>query len=570
LENDSTNNETRLDAGDARDAEKPNQEKKTQAMRLIELAEGVKLFKDEDKNAWASFPVEDHWETYRLDPRDQSSLLGSWLSRRFYEETKRPPHREALRGALSVLESRAKFERELRQVNLRTAEYEERIYIDLGDSRWRAVEIDQRGWRLIERPPVKFYRPTGTQPLPEPVSGCSLKSLHPFLNLASDEDWALVVAWILAALLPKGPYPILLIQGYGTGKSSLSRILKELVDPRTGGLRGETNDPRDLIAAAKNARLLAFDNLSRLSAQMADCACRLATGGGFGGRQLYTNTEQALFEAKRPLLFNGIPDLGATRGDFPDRAIIVRLPQIVHRLPEEEFWQHFERVKAAIFGAFLDVIARWLRVRNEPCEIVFPRMADFVKLCVQCEPALGLKPGTFLRAYESNRTEAREVVLESSPVAEALIDFCRERETDQCPEVLWEGTATHLLDELSRRRDGYGIMHDRGLPRTPSGLSAELRRLNPDLRKIGIEIEFDRKNIARRIIIQKVSAEIGEAPSPASPSSDLQIEDFETEHEQGILLVNDGDPFSVTGIDVPKTVNLSLSSRLCKSQKDGD
>jgi hypothetical protein len=71
-----------------------------------------------------------------------------------------------------------------------------------------------------------------------------------------------------------------------------------------------------------------FDNLSRLPEELADAACRLATGGGFGGRQLYSDHDEAIFDATRPLVFNAIPDLGTARPDFLDRALIVEFLSI--------------------------------------------------------------------------------------------------------------------------------------------------------------------------------------------------------------------------------------------------
>ena len=48
----------------------------------------------------------------------------------------------------------------------------------------------------------------------------------------------LIVAWLLMALRPSGPYAVLGIQGQqGSAKSTLSRVLKALVDPsRTSAL----------------------------------------------------------------------------------------------------------------------------------------------------------------------------------------------------------------------------------------------------------------------------------------------------------------------------------------------
>jgi hypothetical protein len=51
------------------------------------------------------------------------------------------------------------------------------------------------------------------QPVLLPLRGGSIEALAPFLNLASENDFVLVVAWLLGALHAGGPYPVLAIAG---------------------------------------------------------------------------------------------------------------------------------------------------------------------------------------------------------------------------------------------------------------------------------------------------------------------------------------------------------------------
>ena len=105
-------------------------------------------------------------------------------------------------------------------------------------------------------------------------------------------------------------------------------MISSLVDPRTSALRGEPREVRDLTAAARNSWLVCFGNLSRLLNDLADAACRLATGSGFGGRQLYSDHDEAIFDATRPLVFNAIPHPGTARPEFSTVRLIVRLLSI--------------------------------------------------------------------------------------------------------------------------------------------------------------------------------------------------------------------------------------------------
>ncbi len=160
---------------------------------------------------------------------------------------------------------------------------------------------------------------------------------------------------------------------------------------------------------------MAFDNLSGIKDNLSDALCVLSTGGGFGARELYTDDDEKLFDAKRPILLNGIEDL-ATRPDLLDRAITLTLPVIAdeQRRDENELWKQFEEVRPRVLGALLDVVSVALKNLPNARMESKPRMADFALWITAAEPALGWKPGAFLTAYTENRGQANEIALESA------------------------------------------------------------------------------------------------------------------------------------------------------------
>ena len=124
---------------------------------------------------------------------------------------------------------------------------------------------------------------------------------------------------MLAVLRPHGPYPVLVLSGeQGSAKSTFSKILRALLDPNAAPLRALPREDRDLFIAATNSHLLTFDNVSGLPSGISDTLCRLATGGGFAVRQLYTDQDEVIFDAPRPVILNGIEDI-VTRPDLADR-----------------------------------------------------------------------------------------------------------------------------------------------------------------------------------------------------------------------------------------------------------
>jgi hypothetical protein len=161
-----------------------------------------------------------------------------WLTRRFFEATQGAPSSEALQSALNVIEAKAHFDAPERTVHTRVGGLDGKLYLDLGEATWRAVEIDATGWRVIDNPPVRFRRAAGMQPLPVPVAGGSIEILRSFLNVHSDNDFVLVVAWALAVLRNHGPYPVIVLSGeQGSAKSTFSAILRALLDRNTAPSR---------------------------------------------------------------------------------------------------------------------------------------------------------------------------------------------------------------------------------------------------------------------------------------------------------------------------------------------
>ena len=86
-------------------------------------------------------------------------------------------------------------------------------HVDLGSESWKAIRVGPTGWELSNGPPVKFRRSPGMLPLPIPAVGGDIEMLREFVNVGDDDDFRLLIAFILAALRPSGPYPILVSLG---------------------------------------------------------------------------------------------------------------------------------------------------------------------------------------------------------------------------------------------------------------------------------------------------------------------------------------------------------------------
>jgi hypothetical protein len=467
---------------------------------LIELsARAEELFHAPDGTGFATIPVCDHLETWPI----RSKGFRRWLAREFFAETSGAPNSDAIQSALNVIEARAHFDGAQRPVHVRVGAHHGRLYLDLADTQWRAVEITSTGWQIIDNPPVRFRRAAGMLPLSEPVQGGGIQELRAFLNIEDnhedkdgDKDFVLAVSFILAALRERGPYPVLsLIGEHGPAKSSFAAVLRKLIDPHSAALRALPREDRNLFIAANNAHLLAFDNISKLPDWISDTLCRLATGGGFATRQLYSDQDEALFDAMRPIILNGIEDV-ISRPDLADRAIFLNLKNITEdkRKSELSFWADFERARPRILGAVLDGVAYGLRRLPSTSLKMTPRMADFALWATACEQAFW-KAGTFAQAYEQNRDDAVNAVIEADLVATAVLYFMDGQAKAGKPE--WKGTSSDLLGAL-KMAVGEDQTKLKEWPPSPRSLAGRLRRATATLRGIGIDVTFGDKSPDRK------------------------------------------------------------------------
>jgi hypothetical protein len=461
----------------------------SQATSLVKQCDQVEVFHD-DNVGYATVPAGNHRETLPIRGRE----FKRWLSRSYYLAERAVPSGQALLDAINVLDGKALFEGDQIRVHVRLAEQDGATYIDLADEERRIVRVAEAGWEIVAAAPVRFRRPRGMRALPLPIAGGSLLALREFINLERDDDFILLIAWLVGTYRVGRPCPVLAFHSeQGSGKSTASRILRLLIDPNAAPIRAEPRDVRDLMIAASNSLIVALDNLSRVSDWLSDAICRLSTGGGFGTRVLFENDEEAIFDALRPVIINGIEELG-TRSDLLDRTIRLNLPSIPEemRQPEELIYSRFEKARPQILGALLTALSTAIHRLDGIRLDRLPRMADFARWVVAAEPALGCESGSFMRAYATNRASAHELALESTAIGQAIQLFA-ERHGE------WTGRSTELLTALNEVAD-EPTRKQKGWPTQPHILSGILRRIAPNLRTVGVLVEFPQRSRDGRAI----------------------------------------------------------------------
>lgn len=458
---------------------------------LLHLAAEAELFHTPDGLLFARVTEADRTVIDEID----SSLFTTWLSRRFYQVQRKAPSANSLKDALETLKGQALFDGPEEPVAVRVARHHGNVYLDLANAAGEVVEMTPQGWSVITPSPVNFWRPNGMLSLPTPSIVGSVEELGAFLNLPQEDGLELVVAWVLGALAPEGPYPLLVVTGeQGSAKSTLSRLVRGLIDPNSVLLRHLPRTTQDLMIAATRGWILAFDNLSKISDDTSDALCGLATGGGYATRKLYTTADEHLFTATRPVILNGIDNVAA-RPDLLDRAIVLHLPRIdnTQRKTESALLPAFAEAHPRMLGAFCTAVCTALANRATVALEAMPRMADFAKWIVAAEPAMPWASGRLMAAYDRNLGMANELALEDSLIVDLLEQVVGEGQT-------WTGTATGMFGEMKRH---YGREFAGAMPRSERALSQELNRLKPNLRQIGFDISRSRQANKRLLCIYR-------------------------------------------------------------------
>jgi hypothetical protein len=481
--------------------DEPDESRASLTDQLVNLAlgSGIELFNDGDQTAYATLPETGHSIALRVG----SASFEYWLRHQAHKEMKRSVATGALKEAVGTLTAIALFERAAMPVHVRVAGNSEKIFIDIGSDSGAAVEINAGGWKITPSIEPKFVRGSGFQPLPCPLEGGNLRALQSFLGL-DEHNYLLLIAFLVNALKPNGPYFILLVEGeQGSGKSFFCEIIKRIIDPNVALRLRLPEKAQDLMIQAKEYRLLNFDNASGMSGEMSDVLCSLATGGGIAVRKLYSDGDLYVMSYSRPFVINGIGGY-ANRPDLMERGIPIRLSPMPDggRKTEGELLEEFYQLLPSVLGALYSAAASALRT----VEIVEPprhlRMADAARWIKASEEGLGEKPDTLIDAIANAQREFVVDRINEDPLVVRLRAIAQ-RGT-------FEGYIGELYAEIV---DEVGLNLGRSLPKSPSHLSNQLKRLRPAMAQAGVVVEFlekDRKGKRVRVSVDR--ADKGKPP----------------------------------------------------------
>jgi len=443
------------------------------ATALVEfVVERQQLFHDDQLDPYARDIGSG--EVRRLDSR---AFRDSFRAAFFYS-TGKSASDQAVSEAIATLGGIARYTGELRPVFIRFARVGRDYILDLCEpGASRCVRLGSSAWLVEKTAPVAFVRHEPMQPLPVPEPGGRVDDLWKYVNATADVR-LLVLAWLIEALRPDTPKPVLeMIGEQGSAKSTTQTILRRLIDPNAADLRALPKSPDDLFIAAQASAVLSFENVSHISGPVQDALCIIATSGAYAKRRLYTDGEEFVLRAQRPVILNGIVP-AITQADLLDRAVSIELSPITDRREVTAILADFEAARPRLLGALLDLATKALAlspvIKLDPWTT--PRMIEFARLGVAIAEALGRPGSEFLVQYDQARAEGVARTLDASPVASAIVAFIEANPVGgECKASEWS-----VRLRPAQVSDSW--------PRSPKAFGEALRRAVPVVHSMGIEV----------------------------------------------------------------------------------
>jgi hypothetical protein len=379
------------------------------------------------------------------------------------------------------------------------------VYVDLNNANGEIIKINPTGWEIITNNSIPFYRPNGMLELPRPQNFSKNKFLKEFkklLNLKRTEDCYLILSALINYILADSEsFIIMVIDGeQGSGKTTFSRLIRNLYDPFIPELNSPPKSIDDLCAYASTFSILIIDNISRLSSDGSDMYCRIATGGGVTNRKFHTNFESISKYFKLPIVINGITQF-TNRPDFSDRSINISLVplSINNRQSGEKLLKEFKDNYPFLLGGLYSLVAEILNHLPSIRHDNLGRMTSFSRIGLAMEGVYNDQFIDFMKILKANSKDKLETNFWNDEICIAIYNALFDDQN-----IFYKVTAKEIFAAISSRKHGNG---------SKLGIKffqfvSRLKRLEPVLRENGILITHHQRTAHSRLLTIEFTEEM--------------------------------------------------------------
>jgi len=456
-----------------------------------------------------------------------STEFEQWISYEYYTLHSKIPNQTILKGFYNYLSVKA--QRSGTEISLynRIAYENGNIIIDLADGLNTAVIVNDAGRNTQVNPPVLFQRYSHQNALPKPISGGNLRDLLPLMALSTEQEKCLVLSWLVASLIPDIERNFLLIEGPpGSGKTTLAKMLKSLIDPMKGASLHLSKKDREVAQVIDHHAVPLFDNVEMISKPVSDIFCQAYSEGSYTTKALYTNDGDFVFKLTGNAIFTAV-QLKNLQTDFLNRTIKIKLNAMknINRKSGSAILNKFNQIQPQLFGALLDTLVKTIKLKERIPVPTISRTVDFDHYCMAAAEVLGFGKDVFIKARQDNERLKLKGMITGTPLINALDNFLSNNGDN------WSGYMSQLLQILPQ----YAAPGDY-LPQQANKLSESINKLRHELETVGISVTtpgYNDKN-GRRYYINRIDT--------TSKADDPAVDDNSMDSVIDELLPNNAEP----------------------------
>lgn len=411
----------------------------------------------------------------------ESNMFESWLVKLYYDTFDDILGRGPYKDAIHTLCGIARSKKDNVPVFRRIGYNEDRgvLVYYLGGTKY--VQIDGNGWNVVDDScGLCFILQNNLVDCVMPVNEDPENLwylLRQFFNV-NDQDYLLILSWIIGTFWPFGPFPVLIKTGeQGSTKSTGSEYCVEIVDNRTSKLIKPPKDSENLYVSAHSRHVLGIDNVSFIDDELSDDLCRLATGAGLEKRKLYTDTDTIEHKGARPVILNSILSTIVGRGDLLDRAIVVQYKPVNGYKSRSKLDKELQAILPRVYGAIFTILSKVVKNQNKEYGLPVSRMADFENRILSTELSW---VSYFAKTLQTQKLSTELAFMSGDEIYEAIIQYFNNSGIAQ-----WEGLVSDFVKQLDLRYDSK-YKNSRSFGR-------HLERIKPNLRKLGLFVNKQRR-----------------------------------------------------------------------------
>ena len=302
------------------------------------------------------------------------------------------------------------------------------IEYDLQNSDHTSVQVTAEGWKVSGKKKKFLHTNIGTtQVEPVQTDKSPLELLKPYIH-ATEDMYTLFVIWLIQAFSQGAHFALLLLAEKGSGKSTTSRIIRDIIDPSRLRIAPMPKKIDDILVQLYNSSLCIWDNVTTISDECAELCCGAITGTVASKRSLFTNSELSILPLSNTIVINGI-DVVPMKDDLAQRMLLLKLQSISSsdRKTDSEIRAQFKADLPLILGSIFETLKKAMVEIQKPVPKDKARLADAYVEMWAIAKALDIPEEKFFQIYEDNK-KALQQIRGHYPVVEAVKEYlCKQK-----------------------------------------------------------------------------------------------------------------------------------------------